>query len=75
MIVPRHRICDICSEPVGINKRYYIIKSKCLIQCYAGSFNDNRKHHICEDCMNAIVKQIQGSMKPTNTKEVDANGE
>lgn len=28
MIIPRHKVCDFCGEEVGINKRYFIIKSK-----------------------------------------------
>jgi hypothetical protein len=51
MIIPRHKVCDICEQPVGYNKRYYTIKSKCFYEAYAGSCNDNRTHHICEDCM------------------------
>lgn len=51
MIIPRHKVCDICGGDVGYNKRYYTIKSKCFYESYAGSCTDNRTHHICEDCM------------------------
>lgn len=63
MIVPRHKICDICSESVGINKRYYIIKSKCIYVGYAGSASDNRTHHICEDCMTSLITLINEKEK------------
>lgn len=37
MIVPKHKICDLCGRVVGINIRYFIIKSKCFYVSYAGS--------------------------------------
>lgn len=30
MIIPRHKICDLCGEEVGINKRYFIICEDCM---------------------------------------------
>lgn len=63
MIIPRHKVCDICKEEVGINKRYYIIKSKCLYEGYAGSATDNKKHHICEDCMYKITDAIRENLR------------
>ena len=56
MIIPRHKVCDFCKEPVGVNKRYFIIKSKNYLVGYAGSCSDNKTHHICEDCMLKICK-------------------
>lgn len=58
MIIPRHKVCDSCNEPVGVNKRYFIIKSKNYLVGYAGSCSDNRTHHICEDCMRHIMRSI-----------------
>ena len=54
MIVPKHKICDMCGREVGINLRYYIIKSKCIYSGFAGTCFDNKKHHICERCMSHI---------------------
>lgn len=54
MIVPRHKICDMCGREVGKNLRYYIIKSKVFYYGYAGGYSDNRKHHICKTCMRHI---------------------
>ena len=59
MIIPRHIVCDFCNEPVGVNKRYFKIKSKNYLVGYAGSWSDNKTHHICEDCMYAICKTIK----------------
>lgn len=58
MIIPRHKVCDCCGESVGVNNRYYIIKSKNYLVGYAGSCRDNKTHHICEDCMSEIAKEI-----------------
>ena len=63
MIIPRHKICDICKQPVGVNNRYYTIKSKNHIVCSAGSCSDNRKHHICEHCMYKIEETIKENLK------------
>lgn len=54
MIVPKHKICDMCGREVGKNLRYFIIKSKCLYEGYGGACSDNKKHHICEKCMKNI---------------------
>ena len=51
MIIPRHKVCDFCGEEVGVNKRYFIIKSKNIIDCFAGTMSDNQNYDICEDCM------------------------
>lgn len=59
MIIPRHKVCDICKEPVGVNKRYFNIKSRVLYVAYAGSDRDNKTHHICENCMAKIEEYIQ----------------
>ena len=32
MIIPRHKVCDICKEPVGVNLRYFDIKIGCAIR-------------------------------------------
>lgn len=59
MIVPRHKVCDFCGEEVGINKRYFKIKSKDYLVGYAGGCSDNRTHHICEDCMYRIASAVE----------------
>lgn len=59
MIIPRHKICDICKEPVGINKRYFIIKSKNILAGFAWKCSDNKTHHICEDCMRRLISAIE----------------
>ena len=59
MIVPRHKVCDICKTPVGVNNRYFKIKSKNYLVGYAGSYPDNETHHICEDCMHSIIRAIE----------------
>ena len=59
MIIHRHKVCDICGQAVGVNKRYYIIKSKDYLVGYAGGCSDNKTHHICEDCMYEICKTIR----------------
>lgn len=58
MIKPRHRICDICGQSVGVNMRYYIIKSKNFIQSSAGACSDNKNFDVCEECMYEIAKYI-----------------
>lgn len=59
MIIPRHKVCDFCGEPVGVNKRYFKIKSKNYLVGYAGSCSDNETHHICEDCMYRIISAVE----------------
>ena len=63
MIIPRHKICDICGNNVGVNNRYFIIKSKNYLIGYAGGYSDNRTHHICEDCMCEFAKYLQSKTK------------
>ena len=64
MIIPRHKVCDICKEEVGgINKRYYIIKSRCLYLSYGGSARDNQTHHICENCMYQLTDAIHERLR------------
>ena len=69
MIIQRHKVCDVCDQFVGVNKRYYIIKSKNYLSSFAGSCSDNRTHHICEDCMGKIIKEIRKAEKRTETEE------
>ena len=59
MVIPRHKECDICGREVGVNLRYYTIKSKNIRWEYEGPVTYNRKHHICENCMNHIRNYIQ----------------
>lgn len=66
MIIPRHKICDLCGKQVGVNVRYFVIKSKCLYVGYAGSCHDNQKHHICEGCMTEIRSAILNGSLPEN---------
>ena len=62
MIVPRHKVCDFCGEEVGVNKRYFIIKSKDYIGFSDYGFSDNRTHHICEDCMDEFKKYLYSKL-------------
>lgn len=59
MIIPKHKVCDICCKPVGFNKRYYVIKSKDFISNTIDGFSDNKTHHICEDCMEELSNLIR----------------
>ena len=63
MVIPKHKVCDLCEQPVGVNNRYYIIKSKNLLIGYGGSCHDNKTHHICEECMYAIAEEIRSRKK------------
>ena len=71
MIEPKHRVCDICGQPVGVNMRYFIIKSKNFLQGFAGSCTDNRRYDICEECMWEITKYIRSK----DTREGEADDE
>ena len=62
MIIPRHKVCDFCETPVGVNKRYFIIKSKDYLVGYAGDCSDNKTHHICEDCMREFVTYLHSKL-------------
>ena len=63
MIIPRHRVCNFCGEEVGINKRYFIIKSKNIISSYGGTISDNLKYDICEDCMREFAKYLRSKLR------------
>ena len=63
MIIPRHKVCDFCGETVGVNKRYFIIKSKNYLIGYAGSCSDNKTHHICEDCIYRLMSAVEDRKK------------
>ena len=63
MIISRYKACDICEEPVGVNKRYFTIKSKVLYVGYAGSARDNKTHHICEDCMREFATYLNSKLE------------
>ena len=62
MIIPRHKVCDFCEEPVGVNKRYFIIKSKNYLVGYAGGCSDNKTYHMCEDCMQEFATYLQSKL-------------
>lgn len=62
MIIPRHKVCDFCEQPIGLNKRYFKIKSKNYLIGFAGSCPDNRTHHMCEDCMQEFVTYLQSKL-------------
>lgn len=68
MIIPRHKECDICGEEVGINKRYFIIKSKNYLVGFAGSCSDNKKYHICEDCMQEFATYLHSRLRGEEKK-------
>lgn len=51
MIIPKRTVCDICEERVGINNRYYTIKSKDYVTSYVGCISSKMTHHICHNCM------------------------
>lgn len=61
MIIPKHRICDICRENIGVNNRYHIIKSKEFVHASGGDMVDNRRHDVCERCMRELVRLINES--------------
>lgn len=63
MLIPKHKVCDLCENPVGVNKAYFTIKSKNIIVAYAGSCSDNRTYHICEDCMYEFKTYLQSKLK------------
>lgn len=63
MIIPRHKVCDFCGELVGVNKRYFIIKSKNYLVGYAGGCSDNKTHHICEDCMQEFAEYLHSKLR------------
>lgn len=63
MIVPKHRICNICGQTVGIDKRYFIIKSKNIHTCYAGNISDNINYDICIDCMKEFATYLHSKLK------------
>lgn len=63
MIIPRHKVCDFCQKPVGVNRRYFIIKSKNIISCFAGTMSDNRNYDICEYCMQEFKIYLQSKLK------------
>ena len=69
MIIPRHKECDCCGQSVGVNKRYYIIKSKNFLVGYVGSYRDNKTHHICEDCMYMICEAIKAKANSRGTEK------
>lgn len=63
MIIPRHRECNFCGQEVGINKRYFIIKSKNIALGYAGAVSDNRNYDMCEDCMHEFANYLHSKMR------------
>lgn len=63
MIIPRHKICDFCGNPVGVDKRYFIIKSKNIISCFAGTMSDNRNYDICENCMREFTTYLHSKLR------------
>lgn len=63
MIIPRHRICNICGQKVGINKRYFSIKSKNILSSYAGAVSDNINYDICIDCMKEFADYLHSKLR------------
>ena len=73
MIVPRHKVCDFCKEPVGVNKRYFKLKSKNYLVSWGGSCSDNRTYHMCEDCMEEFVTYLQSKLEGGAESEQGSN--
>lgn len=65
-VIKRHKVCDICGEVVGINKRYIIVKSKDYVTNGVYGFSDNRKHHVCIDCFNKFLEFVEQEIKGKN---------
>ena len=66
MIIPKHKICDICGQKVGENKRYLIIKSKNIASGYADEMfgvPDNRNYDICIDCMKEFANYLHSKLR------------
>ena len=63
MIIPRHRICNFCGKEVGVNKRYFIIKSKNIITGYAGTMPYNINYDMCEDCMQEFATYLHSKLE------------
>lgn len=63
MIIPRHRICNFCGKEVGVNRRYFIIKSKNIVSSCAGTISDNINYDICEDCMQEFAKYLHAKLE------------
>lgn len=75
MIIPRHKVCDFCQTSVGVNKRYFKIKSKNYLVGYAGGSSDNGTHHICENCIHSIISVIEGIKDYDEIAELFDSGE
>lgn len=71
MIIPRHKECDFCGQEVGVNKRYFKIKSKNYLVSYGGSCSDNRTHHICEDCMHEFKIYLKSKLREVDNDKVN----
>lgn len=69
MIIPRYKVCDFCKSPIGVNNRYFKIKSKDYFVGFAGGFSDNRTHHICENCMHRIISAVEDIKGGANISE------
>ena len=63
MIIHKHRECDFCGAKVGINKRYFVIKSKNTLAGYAGTMSDDIDYDMCEDCMQKFIVYLQTKLK------------
>lgn len=63
MIIPRHRECNFCGQEVGINKRYFIIKSKNIVTSFRGTASDNINYDICEDCMLEFANYLHSKLR------------
>jgi hypothetical protein len=65
MIIPRHRICNFCGKKVGVNKRYFKIKSKDIITCYnyGETISSNINYDICIDCMQEFATYLHSKLK------------
>lgn len=68
MIVPKKTVCDFCGRKVGINCRYYIIKSK---NEHVGltRYTDNQKHHVCYLCYADLQKCMRKMIQTRQDKK------
>lgn len=73
MVIQRHKVCDMCGEPVGYNNAYTTFRMKDFIESFAGSATVNQKLHICHSCLYWMGKYIQEQKQGNKPKQETLN--
>lgn len=59
MIIPKHKVCDICRQDIPVRSRCYKIPYKAMYEAFGCSLIEHGKCDICERCMDRLMHYVR----------------